>query len=151
MELEDLDSQYKQIIDRMGMRYFDRQGKPLDLMEWARILDNDPLRIVAQEIVGRYFVSTVWVGLNMNLFGSTPLIFETMIFLANKEDNEEKNPLAFYQERYETEEQAFKGHEEAMAICRAQILIEKGSAMLEQCQAAGILKDSQSEELGPSA
>jgi hypothetical protein len=93
-------------------RYFDRQGKPIELMEWARLLDDHDYKIIKQETVGRYFISTVWLGLNHNwIREGLPLIFETMIFHENKESFSEEDPFGDYIERYYTEEEALSCHE----------------------------------------
>lgn len=47
-------------------------------------------------------VSTVWLGLDHNFFGSPPLIFESMAF--------ESNSRPFDQDRYPTERAAVRGH-----------------------------------------
>lgn len=57
--------------------------------------------------IGIYTISTVDVGLNMELNkNAKPLYYETMIF--NYEDD--FNPYEFYQERYTTIEDAICGH-----------------------------------------
>ena len=101
--------------------YFDRQGKPLELMEWSRLCDDDNYKIVKQEWVGDYFVSTVWIGLNMNIWKGHKLIFETMIFPKDKIDLLKDDPLFEYQDRYATEEQALIGHEEAVKMVKDSI------------------------------
>lgn len=61
---------------------------------------------------GDYIVSTVFLGLDHG-FGDTPLWFETMIY---KDEN--KGHFLDYQERYETYEEAVKGHEQAIVWLR---------------------------------
>jgi hypothetical protein len=79
-------------------------------MTWARWIEtNRQARIVKQEMVGNYFVSTVFLGLDHG-FGGGPLWFETMVFLgAGTED---------FSERYETWDEAVAGHERAVALYR---------------------------------
>lgn len=103
-------------------RYFDREGKPLQLLEWARMCEgNEEYRIVKQEMVGEYFVSTVWVGLNMSYWRYAPIkIFETMIFRID-EDMEIEDSIRGYQQRYSTETEALKGHEKAIKIAKGEI------------------------------
>lgn len=63
-----------------GLMYFDKDGKPLELMEWAELrLDRDYARIELTELKRGYVVSTIWFGINMNItdFGGPPFIFET--------------------------------------------------------------------------
>ena len=68
-------------------------------------------RMVLHSKVGKYIVSTVDLGLDHSFGIGEPLYYETMIF--NWED-ETENPFSDYQERYSTEEEAKKGHEEAI-------------------------------------
>lgn len=81
--------------------YYDKNLKPLDtIFEWAKLFETPSYKIVKQEEVGKYKVSTVWLGLNHNFHGGEPLIFETMVFGDDEED----------MERYSTEEEALAGH-----------------------------------------
>lgn len=87
-------------------RYYDRQGKELDLLEWGRLFEDKEYQCVKQDQIGKYLISTVWIGINLGLFTDHFQIFETMIF--NKEGTED------YQDRYETEEEAIAGHKIAV-------------------------------------
>lgn len=105
-----------------GPMYYDRKGKEMDVTSWAKKCNDLDYKIVKQESVGKYFISTVWIGLNMKLFRGQPIeIFETMIFLQSQ-DEAEKNAsdLHLYQDRYATETEAFAGHEKAVAYAKAQ-------------------------------
>ena len=64
--------------------------------------------------IDKYVVSTVDLGLNHQFDDNLPpLYYETMIFI--KENIfEHENPFKYYQERYTTEEEARKGHQEAI-------------------------------------
>lgn len=107
-------------------RYFDRKGKPIGLMNWAEKFEDNEYTIVKQDYVDRYFVSTVWLGLNHSLcfFKDAPIqIFETMIFLKDPQEDED-DPLLSFQERYSTEEDAIKGHEIALKIARGELSSE---------------------------
>lgn len=107
------------------MSYYDKSGKPMELMEWSKKVEDAEYRIVGYCNIGPYRISTCWMGLDYNFFGGPPLIFETMIFEGNK--------CSFdYQERYTTLEQAIKGHQTAMDFVR--------------CQMEERAKDSQSED-----
>lgn len=76
--------------------YYDRQGQPITMMEWAELMEEkyaarragdngwtkpeaDPSRVGFDQ-VGDVKVSTVWLGLDHGWGGGPPLIFETMIF-----------------------------------------------------------------------
>jgi len=87
--------------------HFDRQGNPLETLEWARLFEDRDGRIVSQvELPNGKWVSTVWIGTGMGYGDSRPLIFETMVF-----------PTAIGGrdldcERYATEAEALAGHAE---------------------------------------
>ncbi len=130
-----------------GPMYYDRQGKEMELMEWGRKCEDLDYKILKQESVGRWWISTVWVGLNMQMFRKAPIqIFETMIFTEEKDKDLKEDPLAFYQERYSTEAEAFEGHEQAVMICRAQLHIEQRI----KSQVEENAKDSPQEDRAPS-
>lgn len=78
-----------------------------DLMEWARWFETAD-RIVHQQQVGDYFVSTVFLGLDHSFGSGPPLLFETMVF------DEQRNEM--YCERYSTWEQAVAGHDFACTL-----------------------------------
>jgi hypothetical protein len=96
--------------------YYDRKGQPIDIMTWARSLEDHEGRIVAQHWVRGWMISTVWLGLDHS-FGHcrAPLIFETMIFPPGDEAGGESIWFDEYQERYPTEEAAQAGHDRALA------------------------------------
>ena len=113
-------------------QYYDRQGKEIDILEMGSLHENPNYRCVKQEKVGNYFVSTIWLGMNINFFKERPpIIFETMIY------NEEAEEIDGYTERYSTEEEAIKGHEVAVQLCKDKI---------KECPEGGSAKDSQSED-----
>lgn len=89
-------------------RYFDRQGNPLTTDEWIGMLANDDNKRVAyDEAADGVDVSTVWLGLNHRFGDGPPLIFETMIF-GGDHDQE--------QWRYSTEAEALAGHARAVEL-----------------------------------
>lgn len=85
--------------------YFDRQGHPMTLEEWARKAEDWSYKVVARTEIGKVVVSTVWLGANHNYGDGPPLIFETMVF--GSEDEESC-------ERWATEVEAAEGHEAAV-------------------------------------
>lgn len=92
--------------------YFDRQGNQVaDAVAWAKLAGSVDCH-VARTTVGRFYVSTMWIGVDIGWCeDGAPLIFETMTFARRKRD---KNKLwASYGvlRRYATEEEARKGHE----------------------------------------
>ena len=83
--------------------YYDKAGKKIGFMKWARLLQDKDYQIVAQDNVDKYFISTVWMGLDHSLGYSHPLIFETMVY--GQADDEKKSI-----DRYSTLEEAEYGH-----------------------------------------
>lgn len=106
-------------------RYFNRQGEPIPLEEWAKLSEDRKYKIVEQTTVGVYWISTVWLGLDhgwgMTGRSAKPVIFESMVFEQYR-DNPEAQGLvklmdANYSpwnekemDRYETEDEARAGH-----------------------------------------
>ena len=66
----------------MSLDYFDRAGRPIGLFEWAELAaDVDYKRVTETTLVDGTWVSTVWLGLDHQLYTEgPPLIFETMVF-----------------------------------------------------------------------
>lgn len=96
------------------MRYYDKQGNPMELDAWAHKLDDREYKVVEQTHLksGDVLVSTVWLGIDHNFLGEgPPLIFETMVFGDGEDD---------YTERYSTEEQARAGHVRIVAELRGE-------------------------------
>lgn len=91
------------------MNYYNRKGKPIDTTEWGQLLSDDSYRLVQSDNLGKVHVSTVWLGLNHNWGDGPPLIFETMIFGGEHDED---------QWRYSTERDARKGHEAAVQLVR---------------------------------
>ena len=114
-------------LDDLGI-FYGRDGTTItDIMEWAT--EREENMRVAAATVGRrgvqdgrwqwrrrYWVSTVYLGIDHNFGQGPPLIFETMIF-----DNAADEFLSF-QDRYATEEQAIAGHDAAVrAVVRGDL------------------------------
>jgi hypothetical protein len=76
-----------------------------NVIKWAKWIEKTN-RIVARDTIGCVLVSTVFLGLDHNHFGSPPLLFETMIF---------GGPLDDSHWRYSTWYEALNGHGMAMA------------------------------------
>jgi hypothetical protein len=85
-------------------RYADREGRPISMREWGEKNEDFKYKVVQQDQVGKYWVSTVWLGLN-HAFASKPMYFETMVFLGEGVATDEQDC-----ERYETEAEAKEGH-----------------------------------------
>ena len=90
----------------MRMGYFNRQGQPMSLEQWAVALeDRSANRVAETTLPNGNWVSTVWLGLNHRFGEGPPLIFETMVFLARGDGGE------LDCDRYSTEAEAVAGHE----------------------------------------
>ena len=90
-----------------------KEIKVVPLLEWAEWIGKVGNKIVKQENVGKYWVSTVFlglIGLNHNFSGiGEPLLFETMVF-PRKKGEERYRELDM--DRYATWEDSKKGHKE---------------------------------------
>ena len=105
-------------------RYFDKDGEPMELMEWAQKFEDDEYKRVALDITNAGIrVSTVWLGLNHRFDEGPPLIYESMAF--NDQDTHtfqlapnlpsREFPADLDQERYSTLEEALEGHARMVA------------------------------------
>ena len=101
--------------------YFILDGKipiPCDLTTWARWLDEHrDERILKQETVANWWISTVFIGLDHSLRASPPLLFETMLF--DKSDRE--HPPGVWMERAPIWELALEAHERGVAWAKNQL------------------------------
>lgn len=83
-----------------------------DLKSWARWFESAD-RVVAQNQIGPYWISTVFVGVDHRHFGDgPPIVFETMVF-ADGDPGE--------QYRYCTWTEAEAGHEAMAAKYRGKL------------------------------
>jgi hypothetical protein len=113
---------------------------PCDLLTWAEWLETaGEKRVVGQQVVGRFWVSTACLGLDhdfsaMHLireYGGgipvdfyRPLVFETMVFMAaisEIEMSSSKKKMKYhepqgYQTRYRSWDDAKAGHEHAVKL-----------------------------------
>jgi len=97
------------------VRIFDRAGRPITLEEFDRLLSDPDVRRVAEDVVGPYWISTVWLGLDHRFRGDgPPLIFETMVFGDGGGDMS-----GIDQRRWSTEDEARRGHAEIVTLVRA--------------------------------
>lgn len=84
----------------------DDNGQPVlepDLLTWGRWLEESQQRVLAQNFVGEAMVSTVFLGINHRFIGNgPPILWETMVF---------GGTLDGAQQRYESREEALRGHQ----------------------------------------
>jgi hypothetical protein len=117
----DVDDMWDRVVDPLLGRamHFDRQGNPISMRRWGELrergLDDDghygpnSYTRIGEDTVGEATISTVWLGMDHGWPGPEPyrpVIFETMIF---------GGPHDHCMMRYHTEEEAIKGHAEAVA------------------------------------
>lgn len=110
------------------MSYYDFDGNPITLDEWARATETkraarqrvpegettpeeDPSRIGSDTVDGKW-VSTVWLGIDYQFGDGPPLIFETMVFPQDGSFDEE------FCDRYSTRAEAEEGHRRVVAALR---------------------------------
>ena len=104
------------LIDNYMNSYFDRMGNPISMVKWAVLNVSLYYKVVKQEDVGDFWVSTVWLGINHDFFNlGQPIIFETMIFPRKHKEIDYDDR---YMERYCTEEEAIAGHAKAVEIAK---------------------------------
>jgi len=89
------------------MRYYildeNHQAIPCeDMNQWTKAFE-DASRRVALDFVGKYRISTVFLGLDHNHRGGPPLLFETMVFIGDSFHDE-------IEERCCTWDEAVKQH-----------------------------------------
>lgn len=105
------------------MNYYDRAGRPITLREWGELHRDPDYRIVEQTEVGVAWVSTVWLGLDLEWGRGEPVIFETMTFVKPIDDWLGRERLAVLEdldrcERYGTEADAKLGHQRHVTTAR---------------------------------
>lgn len=101
------------------MWYYDRLGQPISVERWSQLLHEDEgsYKRVAEDQVGPYWVSTVWLGLDHGFNRGAPVIFETMVFATS--DHMQGLGPDMDCRRYSTEDEARAGHDETVTLIRA--------------------------------
>lgn len=99
---------------KLTSHWYDRDGIPIDNLEDIERLLRDPdYKILKRTNVHEWQVSTVWLGLDHSFcMGSRPLIFETMVFRRHPMGDGIITGEDYDMDRYATEAEALKGHEE---------------------------------------
>lgn len=99
----------------MAVRYFILDNSLVEPIEasfdqWSEQMSSAAHRLVAQDDVGRFLVSTIFTGLAVSLRANAPpLLWETMVF-------EDGNPSEVAQERYTSRAEALAGHATMLSI-----------------------------------
>lgn len=99
----------------MSVDYYDKEGRPITLLEWAHLFEDKAYcRIAEDTLDDGTWISTVWLGLDHGLGLSVrPLIFETMVFAGKARPASNLD-----QRRYSTLIDALLGHSEMVAEWR---------------------------------
>jgi len=97
--------------------FYDKEGKPISWREYGELHADMEYRIVGQEYVGPYWVSTVWLGLDHSHSEGPPVIFETMVFVPDEEEHTLGPEMLCH--RYCTEAEAKQGHDDTVTLIRA--------------------------------
>jgi hypothetical protein len=99
--------------------YYDRQGQPMTVHQWAQKLEDENYTHIARDVIGPdepldpaplITVSTFWCGFNPSWRNDEPLIYETLIIGGGHDATGM---------RYATEEQAREGHRRVVDELRA--------------------------------
>lgn len=97
----------------VAVEFFDRQGQPIDLATWTRLIHDAYQRVLRTEIDGdALVVSTVWLGVEVDpahKHSHRPIIFETIVF---------RDGVGGDCWRYATEAESVAGHHAAVAAVR---------------------------------
>lgn len=93
--------------------YRDKEGRELAIEDLEPLLMDPDYKIIKQEQLGKYFISTVWLGVP---HGMGIHYFETMVFLTPEGVEDPRETLGQTLDCYQycTKEEAIKGHEEVV-------------------------------------
>lgn len=94
------------------MYILDADGNPVpveDADEWS-LWYGTADRVVAQTQIGKFGVSTVFLGIDHNFYGGPPLVFETAVFHDLGDDVD--FGFADIKRRYSTRAEALAGHQQ---------------------------------------
>jgi hypothetical protein len=83
-------------------------------------IDNSKVWPPLKTTVGDYLVSTVFLGLDHGFYDTPPLLWETMIFIADPE-MKKPNEHADFQDRYMSAHDARTGHAYAVKMLSEQV------------------------------
>lgn len=143
---------------------YDREGNPISLDRFCELCADREYKVVQQDHVDNWLVSTVWLGIDHDFTGKgPPIIFETMVFDQSQEGlqesaetmkkgakaaeemtgrkypepDPEKVPLGpeAFMDRYATEEEARKGHQVALLAARAGLISKTAGSLLDENEA----------------
>jgi hypothetical protein len=106
--------------------YWDKDGTPLETLEWAHKFEDYDYRFVGHNHVGPYRISTLWMGLPPTYHWFHPegpaAVFETAVFRGRAEDQ---------RRHYVTEADALAGHQETVMALWVICLFGQAPAQLQ--------------------
>lgn len=93
--------------------YRDKEGKKISVYDLEHLLRDPDYKVIKQEKIGKYFISTVWLGVP---HGMGCHYFETMVFLPPDEAENPRESLGVTLDcyRYCTQEEAVDGHQQVV-------------------------------------
>lgn len=104
------------MLDDWELRYKDKLGRIIEADELEVLLRNREYTVIKQEMIGEYFVSTVWLGVPHGIPPNQ--YFETMVWKQKNAKDDPRNDNKFGEElecvRYQTLNEAEAGHEEVV-------------------------------------
>jgi hypothetical protein len=98
------------------MELRNKKGEVISHEEYQRLHEDKSYKFIGRSKVGKYLISTVWVGMVFIYESEEPLLFETMVFEI-KDGEVDFNDL--YVRKYATEKEAETGHDEVVKIIRS--------------------------------
>lgn len=114
---------YNYILNEKGDAIVER-----DLLTWARWFEDAKNRVLCRTKVGKYDVSTVFLGLDYQFGDGPPVLWETMVFSRRKSTMKfMEKPIKYhknldeYTRRYHTRDEAEKGHQEVIKEVEARL------------------------------
>lgn len=104
-----------------GSWYRDKEGNQIDIDRLEELLQDNDYRVVNQEVIGPFFVSTVWLGVPHGIMPEFNY-FETIIF-ESRDTSDPRNNLGKEVDcwRYHNKEEAEKGHVEICELVRRRV------------------------------
>lgn len=104
---------------RLGL-YFDKNGVEISMQEMAALRANEEYSVIRKTVLPNgSLVSTVWLGIDHGYQSPVPIIFETMSFKQGEDGKIDWGGV--HSNRYSTEEEAIKGHEEIVKLMMEEI------------------------------
>ena len=130
-----------------SLNFIDKYGKTISLDEWSKLVEDKEYRIVKQDHVGKYFISTIWNGMNTweGHYLETALFDKSLKQKSQFGDHEISTLIMEW--RYPTIEWAIKGHQRIVESMSDLSTLEPSSEALVELVAQELEKLEQKELL----